>query len=136
LRVPQSGWLHEPRPGRPEPGDHHGPLRNTVRRTHRWERLHRHQDPLDVPQREDKVAHALFSVNPDDLGLYGKPMARNAQLWTHDWQLLLDGPRATGADIERAAAALAEGGLFGYRFQWLAMRVGRREVYWHRLLAA
>ena len=28
--------------------------------------------------------HVLFSTVPDDLGLYGKPMARNVQIWTDD----------------------------------------------------
>ena len=31
----------------------------------------------------------------DAMGLYDKPMARNVQLWTDDYQLLLDGPHAT-----------------------------------------
>ena len=31
---------------------------------------------------------------------------------------------------------LEEGGLFGYRFQYPAMRVGRHEVYWQRPLVA
>ena len=51
---------------------------------------------------QDKLLHVLFSSLPDDLGLYGKPMARNCQLWTHDSRLLLDGPRATPAEIEHA----------------------------------
>jgi hypothetical protein len=136
IRVPQSGWMHEPRPGSPEPDPHHGPLRNTYKRTHRWARVHRHEDELDVLKQEDKTAHVLFSTAADDLGLYGKPMARNAQVWTHDGRLLLDGPRATGEEIERAAQAVRGGGLFGYRFLFPAMRVGRREVYWHRVLAA
>ena len=80
--------------------------------------------------------HVLFSVMPNDVGLYGKPMARNVQLWTRDCQPLLDGPHASRCEIERAAHAVAEGGLFGYRFQFPAMRVGRYEVYWHRPLVA
>ena len=63
-------------------------------------------------------------------------MARNAQIWTHDFRLLLDGPRADRKAIQRAAAALQEGGQFGYRFLYPAMRVGRYEVYWHRPLVA
>ena len=62
---------------------------------------------------------------PDDLGLYNKPMARNAQLWTDALRLLLDGPNATPDQIDHAAAAVAQGGTFGYRLQWPAMRVGR-----------
>jgi Peptidase family M28 len=136
IRVPQSGWLHEPGPGMalPPSGDHH--LRQTYVRTHRWNRIHRHQDELDVLQDEDKVAHVLFSTAPNELGLYDKPMARNAQIWTDDHHLLLDGPGARRQDIKRAALHLAEGGLFGYRFLFPAMRVGVHEVYWHRPLAA
>lgn len=136
IRVPQSGWLHEPRPGQPQPGEHHGPIRNTYRRTHRWARVHRDENELLLEGREDKLLHVLFSTAPDDMGLYGKPMARNAQLWTRDFRLLLDGPNATHAQIEHAVRTACEGGLFGYRFQFPAMRVGRHEVYWHRPLVA
>lgn len=136
LRVPQSGWLHEPRPGQPEPGNLHGPIRNTYIRTHRWARVHRHQDEIALLAREDKLAHVLFSAQPNDVELYGKPMARNVQIWTQDHRLLLDGPRATPEEIQRAFQAIGEGGLFGYRFQFPAMRVGLHEVYWHRPLVA
>src|SRR5262249_34790603 len=136
LRVPQSGWLHEPRPGQLGPGDHHGPIRGVYRRTHRTARTRRDADPLAVDAREDKLAHVLFSAAPDDVGLYRKPMARNAQLWTDDFRLLLDGPNADLARLDRAAEALRDGGLFGYRVQFPAMRVGRYEVYWHRPLIA
>ncbi|HJT30458.1 MAG TPA: M28 family peptidase [Pirellulales bacterium] len=146
IRIPQSGIMHEPQEGRPTPkGDgleghppmnHHGPLRNHFRRTHRWERVHRHEDSLAMSKSEDKVAHVLFSAEADDVGLYGKPMARNAQIWTHDDHLLLDGPRATHEQLSQAAGQLAAGGLFGYRFFYPAMRVGRHEVYWHRPLVA
>jgi hypothetical protein len=136
IRVPQSGWLHEPGPGRPLPPLHGRHLRQTYQRTHRWNRTHRHQDELDVLDDEDKVAHVLFATAPDDLGLYDKPMARNAQVWTQDDRLLLDGPTASREDIKRAALHLADGGLFGYRFQFPAMRLGRHELYWHLPLAA
>ena len=72
----------------------------------------------------------------DDVGLYGKPMARNAQLWTQEFQLLLDGPRAAAAELARAAERLAAGGLFGYRLFYPPMHVGRHEVFWHRPLVA
>ncbi len=136
IRVPQSGWLHEPRAGKPAPDDRHGPVRNTYKRSHRWERVHRNEDELKCLEHEDKLAHVLFSTSGQDLGLYGKPMARNSQVWTRDWRLLLDGPNAGPDELERAADALAAGGLFGYRFLFPAMRVGRHEVYWHRPLAA
>lgn len=136
IRVPQSGWLHEPAPGKATPGEHFLPIRNTFRRTHRWSRVHRDEDELAIEGREDKLLHVLFSTNPDDMGLYDKPMARNAQLWTPDHELLLDGPNADGEDIKKAAHAVAEGGLFGYRMKFPAMRVGLHEVYWHRPLVA
>jgi hypothetical protein len=136
IRVFQSGWLHEPRPGKPMPALHGRHLLQTYQRTHRWNRTHRHQDELDVLDDEDKVAHVLFSTAPDELGLYDKPMARNSQIWTNDVHLLLDGPKATRADIKRAALYLAEGGLFGYRFLFPAMRVGLHELYWHFPLVA
>jgi hypothetical protein len=136
LRVPQSGWMHEPHPDHPEPDPNQLPLRNTYRRTHRWARIHRHEDELGVEDGEDHMAHVLFSTAPDDLGLYGKPMARNAQIWSRDFRLLLDGPRADRAAMERVADALREGGHFGYRFLFPAMHVGRHEVYWHRPLVA
>ena len=136
LRVPQAGWMHEPKPGKAKPGHEYGPVRNTFRRTHRWAKVLRDQDELALMGREDKLLHVLFSTIPDDLGLYDKPMARNAQLWTHDFRLLLNGPGATGLDMKATLHTVEEGGIFGYRFVYPAMRVGRHEVYWHRPLVA
>ena len=137
IRIPQSGWMHEAPPGGPPPHADFGPIRGTFRRTHRWARVHRHEDELaTISANEDKLAHVLFSAAPGDVGLYGKPMARNAQLWTDQFQLLLDGPRATAAELRRAAERLADGGLFGYRLFYPPMQVGRHEVYWHRPLVA
>ena len=136
IRVPQSGWLHEPHPDHLLPDPNVTPLRNIYRRTNRWAKIHRHEDELAVTGREDRLAHVLFSSAPEDVGLYDKPMARNAQIWTQDFRLLLDGPHARPDDLARAAESLQEGGLFGYRFQFPAMRVGRHEIYWHRPLVA
>ncbi len=136
LRVPQSGWMHERRNGKGDGDDTHGPVRNTFTRTHRWAKVHRYEDELSLTQKEDRLAHVLFSAAPDDVGLYGKPMARNVQLWTHDCRLLLDGPHATRGDLEKAIRAVEAGGLFGYRFQYPAMRVGLHELFWHRPLVA
>ena len=136
LRVPQSGWLHEHHPNEPQPDPRVGTIRNSYRRTHRWARLHRHEDELAVSGNEDRLAHVLFSAQPDDVGLYGKPMARNAQIWTRHYQLLLDGPQASREQLERAAEALRAGGHFGYRFHFPGMRVGMHEVYWQRPLVA
>jgi hypothetical protein len=136
IRVPQSGWLHEPRPGRTEIDPRHGPVRNTFKRTHRWAKVLRDEDELMLTPREDKLAHVLFSALPEDVGLYGKPMARNAQVWSAVFQSLLDGPRAKYADLKKAMDTLERGGMFGYRFLYPAMRVGRHELYWHRPLVA
>ena len=137
LRVPQSGFLYEPTAERPHPSPHHtSHIRNTYKRTHRWDKILRDEDELALIEREDKLLHVLFSTIPDDLSLYDKPMARNVQLWTEDSRLLLDGPNATPAELKLAMRTVQAGGLFGYRFQFPAMRVGRYEVYWHRPLVA
>jgi hypothetical protein len=134
MRVPQSGWLHEPH-GKGAHSKIRGPLRDTYKRTWRHTHTHRHDDEL-VTAREDKLAHVLFSSSPQDVGLYDKPMARNSQLWTDEFDLLLDGPHATTADVHRAADVLREGGMFGYRFITPAMRAGQYEIYWQRPLVA
>lgn len=134
IRVPQAGWLHDPRPGKPAPTDHS--IRNTYKRTHRQARVRRDEDELAKVAREIQLIQGLFSSAPDDVKLYDKPLARNVQLWSHDFHLLIDGPHASPRDLKRAAHAIEQGGLFGYRFQYPAMRVGQHEVYWHRPLVA
>ncbi len=136
IRVPQSGWLHEPRADQSESQVQAELLLNTYRRTNRWNRVHRYDDGVAKSVKVDKLTQVLFSTALDALDLYDKPLARNAQLWSENAELLLDGPRASRADIERAAATLLRGGNFRYRFQFPAMRVGLHEVYWHRPLAA
>ena len=111
-------------------------MNNTYKRTHRWDKILRDADELALIGREDKLLHVLFSTLPNDLSLYDKPMARNVQLWTEDHRLLLDGPNATPEQLHAAMQALDAGGLFGYRFHFPAMRVGRHEVFWHRPLVA
>ena len=76
LRVPQAGLLHEPGPHNVKAA-HPELVKNTFKRTHRWDRVLRDKDELEILNREDKLLHVLFSNIPDDLGLYGKPMARN-----------------------------------------------------------
>ena len=131
LCILQSGWLHEPRPDKTEPQKMRDKLRNTYRRTHRWERMERFEDDLSVVGDEVRLAHVLFSTDPDVVGLYGKPMARNCQIWTQEYRLLLDGPRAGREDLRRAVHALSEGGWFGYRIFYPPMRVGKYDVFWH-----
>jgi hypothetical protein len=135
LRVPQAGLLHEPNAERPEYEGEAGHLRNTYKRTHRWEKILRDQDDALVGK-EAPLVHVLFSTVGDDLELYGKPMARNVQIWTERAEPVLDGPHASPADIKRAMQTVKEGGVFGYRFIFPAMRVGKHEVYWHRPLVA
>jgi hypothetical protein len=132
LRVPQSGWIHEAKPGQPAPEGH---FRNMFRRTHRWERVTRH-DKMAVDGRDERVVHVLFSTAGDDLGLYGKPLARNSVIWGDGHGLLLDGPRADRRQVLDALKVIKEGGIFGYRWQFPPMRVGNHEIYWHRPLVA
>ncbi len=136
IRVPQSGWLHESRRDRMNSKIQEDLLLNTYRRTHRWDRVHRHEDAIRMSTRIDKMTDVLFSASLDSLALYNKPMARNSQLWTEDFHLLLDGPKAGRKEIQKAAEVVLEGGLFQYRFHFPPMRVGLHEVYWHRPLNA
>ncbi len=136
IRVPQSGWLHEQRRDEKETELRAELLLNTYRRTNRWNRVHRYEDGAAKSAKVDKVARILFSTSLDAMDLYDKPMGRNCQLWSDKGELLLDGPNASRKEIERAAAELIEGGIFRYRFQFPAMRVGSHEVYWHRPLVA
>jgi len=136
LRVPQSGWLHEPHPQLDPARVQKELIHDTFTRTHRWNRVHRYDDELSLNPRVDKLTRVLFSTSSDALGLYDKPMAHNCQLWTHDFHLLLDGPNAPREKLQQAEAALIGGGLFGYRFLFPAMRVGLHEVYWQRPLVA
>lgn len=136
LRVPQSGLMHEPTEDRPHLQAHAGHVRNTFKRTHRWDRILRDQDELALIGKEDKLLHVLFSTIPEDIDLYDKPMARNVQIWTEDHRLLLDGPNATPEQIKHAFHTVQAGGVYGYRFICPAMRIGLHEVYWHRPLVA
>jgi hypothetical protein len=135
LKVPQSGWIHEPGPET----DHkvnEELLHDTFQRTHRWQRLHRYQDELNEFAHKIKLVKVLFSTEPDAMGLYDKPLARNSHIWNHRFELLLDGPNATRKKIMEAEKTILEGGLFGYRFFYPPMSVGEYEVYLHRPLVA
>ena len=65
-------------------------MRNTYKRTHRWQKILRDQDELELVGQEWSLVQVLFSTLPDDVELYGKPMARNAQIWTEEPRLVLD----------------------------------------------
>jgi Peptidase family M28 len=136
FRVPQSGYLHEPTASKPHAGSHAHLVKNTYRRTHRWDKILRDQDELALIGKEEKLLHVLFSTIPEDIDLYDKPMARNVQLWTDDFRFLLDGPTANPEQLKLAMRTVQAGGTFGYRFQFPAMQVGKHEVYWHRPLVA
>lgn len=133
LRIPQAGYLNEKVAGQGGDDPGHRPL---FVRTHRWQKVLRHQDEVNLISMADRVTRVLFSTDPEDIDLYNKPMARNVQIWTKDHRLILDGPSHGERRIMRAEELLAKGGTFGYRFIFPAMRVGLHEVYWHRPLAA
>ena len=135
LRIPQSGWLDEHDPSQARPAGSHRVVHH-ITRTHRWQRTPRDQPLVGDGAFTDDVTIALFSTNPDDLGLYGKPMGRNSQIWTRDYQLLLDGPSASKAELDHAAELLDRGGRFGYRLYYPPMRAGTRELFWHLPLLA
>lgn len=135
IRVPQSGWLHCRRPGHAEHDPGLGAVHNTVRRTHRWQRVSRTDDDTEFA-REDSIHAALFSTHPDDVRLYGKPMARNAQIWSSRFDAVLHGPTAGQAEIQAAIKRMEEGGSFGYRFFYPPMQVGEHTAFWHRPLVA
>lgn len=136
VRVPQSGWLNEPRRDLQAAEVQAELLLNTYRRTNRWNRVHRHEDGAAKSAKEDKVARVLFSTSLEALDLYDKPLARNCQLWSENGQVLLDGPYASPKEIQQAAMELVKGGIFRYRFQFPPMHVGTRQVYWHLPLVA
>jgi hypothetical protein len=136
LRVTQSGWLHEPHPDNVKFIVNEKIIQDTYHRTHRWERIHRYQDELNEVGHKIKLIKALFSTEPDAMGLYDKPLACNSQLWTRNFDLLLNGPESGRTELMEAEKALSEGGLFGYRFFYPPMRVGRHDIYLHRPLVA
>ena len=130
IRVPQSGWLHHHKAGFAEHDAGLGAVNDRVRRTHRWQRVLRDSDDAAFA-REDHVHAALFSAHPDDVRLYGKPMARNAQIWSADFEAVLNGPTAGRSDIAAAVRRMEEGGSFGYRFFYPPMQVGESVTFWN-----
>ncbi len=135
LKVAQSGWFHEPRPGIDYEVNEEL-LHDSFHRTHRWQRLYRFQDELNEVAQKVKLVKVLFSTEPDAIGLYDKPLARNSHLWNQRFELLLDGPNATRENIMKAEKSILEGGLFGYRFFFPPMRAGEYDIYLHRPLVA
>jgi hypothetical protein len=136
LRVTQSGWLHEPHQNGHSHVINENLVHDSFHRTHRWERVHRYQDELNELGHKIKLIKALFSTEPDAMGLYNKPLACNSQIWTHNFELLLHGPKAVRRKLMDVEKTLLKGGLFGYRFFYPPMRVGEYNVYLHRPLIA
>lgn len=136
LRVNQCGWFHEPHPDNKYLTVNENLIHDSYHRTHRWERIHRYQDELNEAAHKVKIIKALFSTEPDAMGLYNKPLACNSQLWTSDFNLLLHGPKAGRGKLAEVEKILSGGGLFGYRFFYPPMRFGEHELYLHRPLVA
>jgi hypothetical protein len=136
LRVTQSGWLHEPHKNMNNHVINENLVHDSFHRTHRWERVHRYQNELNELGHKIKLIKALFSTEPDAMGLYNKPMACNSQIWSSNFDMLLDGPKADRRKLTEVEKTLLKGGLFGYRFFYPAMRVGEHNVYLHRPLIA
>ena len=134
IRVPQSGWLHEPKTAGEKADILEHFIINTYIRTNRWDRVHRNEDALLVSKEVDPVVQTLFSTNLKSLDLYNKPMARNSQLLHESLELLLDGPRAGRKTIGEAELKVINGGLFRYRFFFPPMQAGIYETWWHRPL--
>ena len=133
MRIPQMGWVDY---HAPEGSHEHGPRRHQYVRTHRNQRTRRDQEDTEQLDGGDQVSHVIFSTEPQDMGLYNKPMARNVRLWTDEFRLLLDGPKCDREQIYAAAEHVKSGGRFGYRFVFPPMQVGPWEVFWHRPIAA
>jgi len=136
IRVPQSGWLHEPGVAGKQAEILEEFLVKNYIRTSRWDRFNRHENSLLKSTEIDPVIKTLFSTQLEALDLYNKPMARNCQIFSEHFDLILDGQKATIHDIEKAAAIILKGGLFRYRFYFPAMQVGLHEIFWHRPFVA
>lgn len=134
IRVPQCGWFHEDRPDKNAAAVNELLLNNTFHRTHRWQRVHKYQDELNEAGKKDSIIRVLFSTEPDALGLYDKPLAPNSQIWNDKFELILDGPSASRRKVIEAEKMLLRGGLFGYRFFYPPMNMGRYEIYLNRPL--
>ena len=136
LRVPQSGWIHVPRPDHLSPHEDFGPIRNTFKRTHRWARVHRYEDELAIRGREEHLLHVLFSTAPKTWIYMENPWPATARSGPRISAYCSTAPMPPEKEIHSAIRAIEQGGLFGYRFQYPPMAVGPHQVYWHRPLVA
>jgi len=46
--------------------------------------VRRYENEVVLSTIEDDIGRVLFGTELDAMGLYGKPLARNSQLWTED----------------------------------------------------
>jgi hypothetical protein len=136
FRVTQSGWFHESHPDNKNITINENLIDNSYHRTNRWQRIHRYQDELNEAAHKVGIIKALFSTEPDSMGLYDKPLAANSQIWNNKFDLLLDGPKAGRRKLIEIEKHLLNGGLFGYRFFYPPIRIGEHELYLHRPLVA
>ncbi|MFZ2656077.1 MAG: M28 family peptidase, partial [Victivallales bacterium] len=133
--VQQSGWLFDSLTENEKKSIHPELLLDTYKRTHRHNRVNRYDSDIEESTDEDiKTLQCLFSNNPEIIGLYGKPLARNSRIFTEDGELVLDGPTASRQNVLDAAGKVFKGGLFEYMFCYPPMRCGGHEVFWQRPL--
>jgi hypothetical protein len=136
MRVTQCGWFHKPHPDNKSLVINENLIKDSYHRTHRWQRVHRYQDELNEVAHKVGLIKALFSTEPDAMGLYDKPLASNSQIWNSKFELLLNGPKAGRRKILEVEKIILNGGLFGYRFFYPPMRFGEHELFLHRPLVA
>ena len=136
IRVPQSGWMHEPRPGQPGPGPAPRPAAQHLQA----------QPPLAArPSPRGRVGRP----GPRGQGgprpvqhVGGRPRACTASRWPATPRsgrttasCCSTAPARRPGDLRRPRRA-ARGACSATAFSFRPMRVGRYEVYWHRPLAA
>lgn len=83
----------------------------------------------------------IFDALPEVVGLYGKPVARNTQVWgiggTKKGQWILNGPQADKERIQKAREIVDEDKRgFHSRDYFEPMRVNGHELRWYRPLVA
>jgi hypothetical protein len=84
----------------------------------------------------------IFDSSPESTALYGKPTARNTQIWGTQGPLagrwLLDGPKAGKAAIDRARETFLRSpdSRFAYREAFAPLDINGHEAHWHRPVAA
>jgi hypothetical protein len=131
LRVPKSGALEvteSDRAGRRKAG--------------RFSRLS-HALWGETEEQPVSLFRLVFDPSPEVTELYGKPVARNTQVWgisgENFGRFLLDGPRADKKAIDRARRQLLaapSSDRFAYREKFPPLEMAGHSVVWHRPLAA